>query len=88
MASKHLFQKCWETLAENLWEVIEETRIAGSLLTEIKNTLLALNPKKDNHKELSDFRPIALCNTLYKILSKTLANRLKTVLPKLTSKEQ
>lgn len=49
---------------------------------------LALIPKKSNHEELGDFRCIALCNVIYKILSKVLADRIKIVLPKIISEEQ
>lgn len=82
------FHKCWNILGEDLWKAIEATKKSGSLLAEINNTFLAIIPKNTNHEEPGDFRPIALCNTIYKILTKALANRLKTVLPKLISKEQ
>lgn len=53
-----------------------------------RKTFITLIPKVNNHRFVSDFRLISLCNVCYKILSKILANRLKTILPRLISREQ
>ena len=37
---------------------------------------------------MTDLRPIALCNVLYNIVAKTLANRLKSILPDIISESQ
>ena len=46
------------------------------------STFLSLIPKEVNPSSFDRFRPISLCNASYKIFSKLLANRLKTLLGK------
>ena len=51
-------------------------------------TFLCLIPKKTNAINIKDFRPISLVGSLYKLLSKVLAHRLRCVLDKLISNSQ
>jgi hypothetical protein len=48
-------------------------------------THVALIPKNNNPLSVLDYKPISLCNVMYKIISKVLANRLNEVLPHVIS---
>lgn len=60
----------------------------GDMPEMVNSTVLVLIPKVKNPQELPQFRPIALCNVLYKICSKVIANRLRLVLDDIISEEQ
>ncbi|RVW96305.1 Transposon TX1 uncharacterized 149 kDa protein [Vitis vinifera] len=60
----------------------------GKFVKSINASFLVLIPKKGGAEDLKDFRPISLVGSLYKLLAKVLANRLKKVMGKLVSKSQ
>ena len=58
------------------------------MLKALNTSFISPIPKQDLAQTLDRFRPIALCNVVYKIISKVMANRLKPILPTLVFGEQ
>ena len=57
-------------------------------MRSLNATFMVLIPKKGNVEDLKDYRPISLLGSLYKILAKVLANRLRCVIDKVVSPSQ
>jgi hypothetical protein len=54
----------------------------------INSTFIALIPKSDLPQSLDEFRPISLCNHIYKVVAKVISGRIKSILSNKVSKEQ
>lgn len=75
-------------MGKEISEALEGMRNSRKILRELNNTFITLIQKKEIVDYFEDFRPITLCNTLYKLLTKTIANRLHKLLPLIISEEQ
>ncbi|XP_071902137.1 uncharacterized protein [Coffea arabica] len=74
------FQKFWTTIKKEVVNAIQTFFHTGHLLKSVNHTVITLIPKLLNPTSLNQLRPISLSTTLYKVIAKILANRLKGVL--------
>lgn len=74
------FKENWETVGHLVTAAVLDFFYTERLLREINNTILVLVPKVLNASSVEDYRPIACCNTIYKCITKVLANRVAAVL--------
>ncbi|KAK3218473.1 hypothetical protein Dsin_012443 [Dipteronia sinensis] len=84
----HFFKKTWGIVVGDIINTVQEFFRTGHRLKELNTTILALVPKVPNPSRMMDFRPISCCNTLYKIIAKIIANRIKIILPNIISPPQ
>ena len=82
------YQKFWHIVGDKVVSAVLDYLNSSVILPDINHTNIVLIPKVKNPKKMSDFRPISLCNVIYKIISKVLANRLKQILPTIISLTQ
>ena len=65
----------WNTIGNDVTQFVLHFLNSACLPENLNHTFITLIPKKNSPEYASDFRPINLCNVLYKIFSKVLANR-------------
>ena len=82
------FQTYWPDIGMDINEAVLSSLNSSSLLKSINHTFISLIPKVKNPERVTEFRPIILCNLIYKIISKVIANRLKPLLNSIISETQ
>ena len=82
------YQKYWDIVGFDVANMVLNVLNSNASIADINNTYITLVPKVKMPNRMKDFQPIGLCNVACKLLSKVLANRLKTVLPQIISKNQ
>lgn len=82
------FQQFWSIVGRDITSFALNVLNDGVNPGNINHTFICLIPKKKKPKVANDFRPISLCNVICKIISKTIANRLKIILSNIIGKFQ
>jgi hypothetical protein len=75
-------------LQDDICQAVRSFLEGDDIPVGFSDTTIVLILKMSKPEHLSNFRPISLCNVLYKIASKVLANRLKGLLPNIIAEEQ
>ena len=77
------FKNYWNTVGPDGLSTTLSVLNLGIIPPNINHTFISLIPKIKSLATAKDFRPISLCNVIYKLIFKTIANCLKKCLPKL-----
>ncbi|GFZ06915.1 hypothetical protein Acr_18g0010850 [Actinidia rufa] len=82
------YKKSWTIVGADVCEAVQEFFRSRKILKQINHATIVLVPKSGNASKVEDFRPIACCNVIYKIISKILASRLSNILEDLIDPAQ
>ena len=82
------YQSFWQNIGSEVSEAVLSCLNSSTLLKSINHTFITLIPKVCNPENVLEFRPIGLCNVLYKIISKVIVSRLKPIPHSIVSEVQ
>ncbi|GAU10788.1 hypothetical protein TSUD_424840, partial [Trifolium subterraneum] len=68
------FKQYWHIIGDDVVRLISTTFEIGIFPQSLSETLIALIPKTNCPNNFKEFRPISLCNTVYKLITKILVN--------------
>lgn len=84
----HFYQTFWDIIAVDVVQSVQEFFLNGSLPPNINSNMIVLIPKVSGAQTIGEFRPIALANFQFKIVTKILADRLAIITMRIISPEQ
>ena len=82
------FTCCWAIIKYDLLKMIRYSQKTSKLGGSTNSSFMALIPKEKGATTFNRFRPISLCNTGYKLITKIIASRLKRILPRIILESQ
>ena len=83
-----LLQQQWEVFRPAIMGQVNNFFQNDLLPSSIARSNLVLVPKCENPAKVTDFRPISVCNVIYKLISKILATRIKPYIAACISENQ
>lgn len=86
--SAEFFWEAWEIVGEDTVQAIREFFTAGRMLKQFNSTAISLIPKVIGADQLSQFRPISLCTTVYKVMARLLKRKLKLCVSEIVQRNQ
>jgi len=75
------YKAAWKWIGKDVSKLVTDFYVTNCLHKELNKTHIALIPKVNAPNTPKDYRPISLCNVIYRIIAKTLADRIKIHLP-------
>ncbi|CAN1744115.1 LINE-1 retrotransposable element ORF2 protein, partial [Linum perenne] len=82
------FQKCWKTVGPDVANFVSSCFRYPEMVEQVNETIIVLIPKLAKLEAISQFRPISLCNVVYKTITKCIADRLKPHMVNLVGEAQ
>ncbi|KAM6583826.1 hypothetical protein CsatB_010828 [Cannabis sativa] len=82
------YQKCWQIVKRDVTRTVQHFFEHGVLEDGCGEANIVLIPKKKNPQHMKDLRPIALCNVLYKVITKVMTNRMKPFMSEIIADSQ
>ncbi|GKF53669.1 hypothetical protein Tco_0160579, partial [Tanacetum coccineum] len=85
-SSAKFFKAAWHIVGPIVCTAVKEFFSSSKLLGELNATIIYIIPKINTPLLVTDFRPIACCNVVYKCISKLITERINGCLDKLINK--
>ena len=82
------WQFSWDIVKDEAMTVFMDFFVTNKFVKSLNFTFLVMVPKKEGVDDFKDFRPISLVGSLYKLIAKVLANRLKKEMGNVVNKAQ
>ena len=79
------FQRFWLLVGESVKKEVNQIFSSPTMLNYLDRTLITLIPKCRNPESLSNYQPISLCNTVYKVVTEMIVAQIQPMLSNLIS---